>query len=344
MNEGTSRLDQQPSYYQSSGWQGSDELHPPGDGAPAYRVVFKTLKVAFEAQEVRGPNFVIRFAHGNVQRGGMTLGGAMPGRSFNQAILASEALFRTSADGVFVDFRPVGDYEFNGWEDTVDNVFYAEFILATEATSAQGRIAEGQRRLASLKSMIDLRFGTRVLGVPLTEEVGELFGDGHFNRQIHSGELGGEHELDPHEISAADLMAAFDAHAAIRDGLGGKARRAFDVACEWYWTSIHEDDPVVAYIGLHVALEAVVGTQKHAARELSRVTGKDEACCRQSLTEYKRHRNALVHGARGGARDIEKGYLTSMRVVVEALLSDRLGVLDDARTKLAAQAMDLRLT
>lgn len=339
MTELIPRLDQEPSYYQTSGWQGCDDNHPAGEGTPAYRVVYKTLKVAFsKGQEVRGPNFVVRFAHGDVARGGMNLGEAIPGRTFNQSILASEALFRTSADGVFVDFRHCGDYEFKAWEDTVKNVFYAEFVLATEATSAQGRLAEGRRRLASLKTMIDLRFGTRVLGVPLAEEVGSLFPDFHFNRQIHSARLGGEHELHPHELSAERLIEAFDAHQSIRAGRTAKDRRSLDLGCEWYWSSIHAEDPVVAYIGLHVALEAMVGTQEPAPRAMAQILEIDEESCARTLSQFKSHRNALVHGARGGTREVEEERLRSMRIVVEALLAHRLGVLDNPR-KTSARAV-----
>lgn len=33
-----------PPEFRFSGWQASDEEHPPGKGRPAYRVVYKTLR------------------------------------------------------------------------------------------------------------------------------------------------------------------------------------------------------------------------------------------------------------------------------------------------------------
>lgn len=52
----------------------------PSRGQPAYRIVFETLRYVLADFMIRFPNLVIRLGHGNVERGGLHLGGAISGR------------------------------------------------------------------------------------------------------------------------------------------------------------------------------------------------------------------------------------------------------------------------
>src|SRR4051794_17174426 len=63
-----------------SAWQQVDDAHPAGGGRPAYRVVYKTLRVIVGEGVIRFPNLHLRFGHGNVERGGVNLDGAVRGR------------------------------------------------------------------------------------------------------------------------------------------------------------------------------------------------------------------------------------------------------------------------
>jgi hypothetical protein len=65
-------------FFAASGWQDTDDEHPPGDGMPAYRVVYKTVKTHLPEVNMVWPNLVMRFGHGSVRRGGMKLGEALP--------------------------------------------------------------------------------------------------------------------------------------------------------------------------------------------------------------------------------------------------------------------------
>ncbi|HTC58525.1 MAG TPA: hypothetical protein VK691_00220, partial [Solirubrobacteraceae bacterium] len=60
-----------PDLLVTSGWQDSDDEHPPGEGTPAYRVVYKSLKTFLPEFEMFWPNLVMRTGHGGVRRGGI---------------------------------------------------------------------------------------------------------------------------------------------------------------------------------------------------------------------------------------------------------------------------------
>lgn len=67
-----------PDLLLASGWQGTDEEHPPGEGVPAYRVVYKALKTFLPEVNMGWPNLIMRAGHGSVARGGIKLPDVLP--------------------------------------------------------------------------------------------------------------------------------------------------------------------------------------------------------------------------------------------------------------------------
>ena len=67
-----------PDFLAASGWQDSDDDHPPGKGTPAYRVVYKSLKTFLPEFKMVWPNLVMRTGHGSVRRGGMKFDDVLP--------------------------------------------------------------------------------------------------------------------------------------------------------------------------------------------------------------------------------------------------------------------------
>jgi len=72
----------------ASGWQRSDDAHPLGTGRPAYRVVYKTLRVLpFPALIMHWENLRLTLANGDVERGGMRVPTGIPGRNPRHVII-----------------------------------------------------------------------------------------------------------------------------------------------------------------------------------------------------------------------------------------------------------------
>jgi hypothetical protein len=94
-----------------------------------------------------------------------------------------------------------------GWEDEVHDAWYIEFILHSNETEPAARLGEGRRRLAPLRTMLDLHFGRRLLGVLLTEELGEVHNDGHWSRQLSSDAVASETYLPVGAVTNEDLLS-----------------------------------------------------------------------------------------------------------------------------------------
>lgn len=331
----------QPHFLALSGWQGTDEEHPPGEAHPAYRAVYKTLRLGLPAAEFGWPNLRVRFGHGDVHRGGVTLPGATPARQRDRWILPEAGPL--VPDGEMVQYEPRVNmhYQFAGWEGTVEEVFFVEFVLLTAAEEPRDRLAEGRRTLASLKTMLELRFGPRVLGLELTEELGELFDDGHFNRSLQSQELGAESQLDAIPITKEELLgwAHGDLNRHVERPVTDKER--VRLACDWYWSAIHADQLVTEYIELWFVVEALLmpnASNIRPVRErLAEWIGGDEKDWREVVGRHFGRRSKLVHGQE--PRVIAQIDVENLRALVEALLQTEFGTVDEERaSRLRASA------
>jgi hypothetical protein len=198
----------EPHWLRAEGWQRTDEAHAPGEGAPAYRAVFKTLRTILPPGEMRFTNLLMRRGHGAVDRGGMVVPGSLPSRRPRHWLLP-ESGRRIPAGEDQLRYEPDINmtYEFQAWQDEIQDIFFVEFFLETESREPDAMLAEGRHKLSSMKTMLDPRFGPRLLGVALLEELGEIFPDGHFNRSLRSESVVAESQLDVRAVSPDDLMA-----------------------------------------------------------------------------------------------------------------------------------------
>jgi hypothetical protein len=72
----------------ASAWQRCDEKHPSSEGVPAYRVVYKTLRLLpWPGLALQWPNLRVVFANGDVERGGFTTPTAVPGRNPRERVI-----------------------------------------------------------------------------------------------------------------------------------------------------------------------------------------------------------------------------------------------------------------
>ncbi len=323
----------EPDWLVFSGWQGGDKDHPPGRGAPAYRIVFKTLRALIGEAEIVWPNLRITTGHGTVSRGGVKLPGALAARQAGKWVLPEYG--RLIQDGEALRYQPTGleNFVFEAWEDEIKDVFYVEFLLKTRARGPVEQIVEGRDRLADLKTMFDIRFGPRILGVMLTEEAGEVFDDWHFNRRIGSDQIGHEFQLDVIGVSQDDLLAWQKTDMARNEARAVEEKRRLRLASQWYWLAIHERDPVNQYLALWFVVEILAmpdTTDIRPVRELLAAhVGGTQDDWRNFVGRHFGRRSELVHGE--AERVVKPEDLGSLRELVEVLLALELSELSEER-------------
>jgi hypothetical protein len=320
-----------PDFFSMSGWQRSDDEHPPGSGIPAYRIVYKTLKTYLPAIQMTWPNLTLRAGHGDVDRGSVLLGEAMQLRREHRWILPQPG--DVEIDGDAATFRPreTKNFEFRAWEEQVEGVFFVELILYTTEESPDRRMAEGRRRLGYLKTLIELSLGPRVLGALLTEELGEVFPDGHFNRNLQSEQVANEWQMD--------LAAIEDAKEWARHPLGTlitrppEDRERLSLACDWYWRSTETADLVTEYLELWFVVEALAmpdTTDVRPVRErLAAAFGGNQSDWSELVGRHCGRRSNLVHGQ--ARREVNETDVEGLRDLVQALLELEFGIENDER-------------
>jgi Apea-like HEPN len=337
-------LNEEPDWIVASGWQLADAQHPAGGGTPAYRAVFKTLRVAVPTVSLEWPNLRVRFGHGFVERGGMNLPGAIPARAPNRWLLPESGRLIPVEAGQF-RYEPVINmsFHFAAWQNLVADVFFVELLLKTVATEPRTCLQEGRRTLASLKVMLELEFGSRLLGTMLTEEAGAVFDDWHFNRLLNTEQLGAESQLDVAGIQPEQIDEW--AHPQIDDYMSRSEtdRHKVGLASEWYWTAIHAEEPVSEFLHLWFAVEVLAmpnTTNIRSVRErLAATVGGEPADWEEFVGRLYGKRGRLAHGEE--ERQVTDAELANLRAVVEVLLQAEVGALDPDRATALRQRVGL---
>jgi hypothetical protein len=322
------RYDERPEFLRLDAWQDVDEEHPAGAGTPAYRAVYKTLRVVVASATFHWPNLVIHFGHGTVKRGGAEIRNAAPGRTPREWVMLEQ--HGLVPRGGELEFRSLPNvyFEMGGWQDEVADAWHVEFILHSDETEPAARLTEGRRRLAPVKTMLDLQFGRRLLGVRLTEELGVLHSDGHWSRALTSDSVASETYLPVGAITREDLLAfahgPVDAHQQRAD----QDRDRIRLACDWYWTAPTSDDPITEYLHLWFVVEALCMPDTTNIRpvneRLASILGGAATAWNPVVGRHFGRRSKLVHGEE--QRLVAKEHIDELRMIVEVLLAAELGV------------------
>lgn len=322
-----------PDFFTASGWQDTDDEHPPAGGVPAYRVVYKTLKTHLPEVNMVWPNVVMRTGHGSVRRGGMRLGEALPMRREGHWLLPQPGA--TEVDGTRMTFQPSGitNFEFHAWQEEVEELFFVELVLHTTEERSDRRLAEGRSRLASLKTLIELAFGPRVLGALVTEGLGEVFPDGHFSRSLESERVGNEYQMGLAAVTPEDFSAWTGRTLANYLQRPLEELRRIGLACDWYWRSTQTADLVTEYLELWFAVEVIAmpdTTNVRPVRErLAAAFGGTEGEWGDFVGRHFGRRSDLVHG--NTKREVEEREVESLRDLVQGLLEQEFGIPNGAR-------------
>jgi hypothetical protein len=274
------------------------------------------------------PNLVMRTGHGTVKRGGMRLGDALPMRRDGQWLLAQPG--KTVVNGNTMSFQPSGvsNFEFHAWEDEIQELFYVELILQTTDESPNRRIAEGRRRLASLKTLIELAFGMSVFGAVITEGLGEIFPDGHFNRSLESELVANEYQASLSAVTIDQFTAWKDSQLTKHVQRTPEDQRRVGLACDWYWRSTQTADLVTEYLELWFTVEVVAmpdtANIKPVRQRLATAFGGTEHDWADFVGRHAGRRSELVHG--DTQREVDEDHVESLRDLVQGLLELEFGI------------------
>lgn len=314
-----------PPEFSLSGWQMSDEAHRGGDGKPAYRVVYKTIRTAPSVPTgVVASNCRVLFTNDKVTWGEPRFGRALTWRRPDRFLLPDWGI--TRFDPLLYTRCKDDVIPMEGHQETTPPMNHVEilYVLADEAAALkhQERLATARAAIAPLLASLDLSFGPRLLGVRITEELGEVFDDWHWNRRLDGRtvalEAQAEFRVIDGDAASAQIAAIFDVNTARTE----EERARLRTAAQWYWRAEAEDDPVLEFVSHWLTIESLemddtnIGPVKASVRALVRSNRNIEAVGRLFGLRGK-----LVHGK---SRSVSARQTQAIRAVAHALLERRL--------------------
>jgi hypothetical protein len=255
-------LGDQLEHYVMGGWQNTDDEHPPDHGHPGYRVAYKSLKVVPSRDiQLRWPNLSITFAAGTLNRGGVRTPEGVEGRRPNHQVVPEYGMRLIDPNGTARYLGcPDRRLTFAGWEENAGGLLYIEILyrLADGADTLADSIRRaGRAAIAPIKTMLDLAFGPRLLGLPLLEEIGEVFDDWHWSRRLDSVSLSTELQLRPEILEAQVFVERMRRALEDNQSKTPEERRRFRLASQWYWLADAEPDPVNRFVQLWLVIESL---------------------------------------------------------------------------------------
>lgn len=317
-----------PNQFRLQGWQRVDDAHPAGLGRPGYRTVFKTLRcIPYPSVEIEFENLRIRFANGDVERGGARSLNSIPTRAPLHEIVPEHGRLVDREGHVHYMNGPDMLLSMGGWEDTVQAVCFVEIICITGDVgdgSSAAILTAGRERVASIITMLDLEYGARLLAMPLTEEIGEVCNDWHWNRRLDSVKVSLESQAQVHHIDGQSFVDTIVPRLQDVAAMPEEAAHRLRLSSQWVLFAQAEPDRINRYAFWWLAIESLTMESTniiHAWTELENVTGLGEAGCKSLVKRLYRWRNDILHGQK---REVPEECLEDIAHVARGLLAARL--------------------
>ena len=320
-----------PHLQQMTGWQQVDEDHPPHTGKPAYRVVYKTLKIIpFPSVEMKWPNLKVNFYCGDVERGGVKFEGAIPGRREDQGVVPEHGRLLQHGESGRTYLRcPNTNVHAAAWQETVKAVSALEIIwIAESVTLEQPRdlIEAGRTAVGPLLTQLEFEFGPRLLSTRITEEAGETFEDWHWNRLTFTGTVYTETQASLQHQDGSDFIERFQHLHAKYETLGAEERARLRLASRWYWIAQEETDPPSRFLQWWLVIESLempkTSDIKPAVAQLAMLLNCDASAIKGKVGRLFGMRSKLVHGE---IRKIPDEWMEAAEVFARLLLAHRSG-------------------
>ena len=172
-------------------------------------VVHKTIRTVVAPRlNVDMGTLRLTFGNGAVTLGRPVFEGALPSRRPGHFLLPEWGSIEQEGESFRYEFRQnVGIHVKAHQADTpVGNYVEILYDIGDSSDSSyEGMIAAGRAGVAPLLVMLDLMFGERMLGPLITEEVGEVFEDWHWNRKLGGRTVALESQARPNLLPAQEV-------------------------------------------------------------------------------------------------------------------------------------------
>ncbi|WP_153001408.1 HEPN domain-containing protein [Microbacterium testaceum] len=293
-----------PSHVTFNAWQEVDDDHPAGAGQPGYRIVYKTIRtVPIPPLTVNGGSFRLTIGNGQVSWGQARFPNAMQHRREGEWLVPQWGTLHI--EGNTARYEPEVDrtVAMAAHNETTPMCNYVELLYIlpqTERQSYEDHLSSARARVAPLTAAIDVLYGERLLGPVITEEIGDIFEDWHWNRWLGGPTVGYEGQARIKRLDTMAFTAALEPVLKLQSERDEQARNRVRVACQWYWTADRESDPVMKFIASWLAIEALeLGENANIApikAAVAQILSVDQRVISQAVGRTYGLRNKLLHG------------------------------------------------
>jgi hypothetical protein len=318
-----------PSIVTFSGWQGNDDQHVVGDGTPGYRIVYKTIRtITVPMLEIDATNLRISFQNGPVKWGEPRFTNALPGRRENHWIVPEWGTLRldTEPQGYEIQLNPL--VEMAAYTENTPSTNYVEILYKFSdglVRSLAEQLAFGRSATAPLTAALDLIYGERLLGAVITEEVGEIFPDWHWNRLLGGRNVSMEFQARVDLLNAREIAGALNVVLELHAERDEQERARVRIASQWYWRADRDADPVLRFLGYWLCIEALeLGDNAKIApikAAVAAIIGTTVSEVSEGVGRIYGLRGNIAHGK---IRDVKPEEIERVRAVAEALLESKL--------------------
>jgi hypothetical protein len=321
-------------FLKASFWQRSSPQHPGGTGKQGYRVIYKTLKlIPIPTINLSVANLRVRMVVEKVEAGGVRVKGETFPTLYPNNLLLPEQI-EIERDGKTITFHGKTNmhWHFEPYEEELPMYGIVELFLEMDEENEDNFLSEGRRRISPILAILDLVFGERLIGSLITEEIVELFPDGHWNRKVISPLVGSESQLDMMKIEVSQIEQMKISVEALGK-LGDVEWKKVALAADWFWKSERKSerksDAIDKFIELWICLEALEMSDtdiKPISEKLATITTENYDFWKKPIGRLFGKRSDLVHGK---SNEIEKNEVVILRGIVKILLANTLGKVED---------------
>lgn len=320
---------QLPSAITLSGWQMADEDHPDTGCAPGYRIVYKTIRTVFApALRLDAGNLLVRCDNGEITWGETRFPDALAHRREGEWVVPQWGKVTWQGSQGTYTAEPDRQVAFDAHQENTPPANFVEILYQLpegENLDWAEKLELGRRRIAPLTAAMDLLWGERVLGPIITEEVGTIFDDWHWNRLLGGPTVAWEGQATVGVVSASDLRDALDVAFTTNRKYSEPERERLRIAAQWYWRADREQDRVMKFLSYWLCVEAVaLEDGGHKIGPVKTMVAAILDTAENAIGGIGRIYNVRGKIAHGHSRAVTGEALAGAKAIAEALLSRRL--------------------
>jgi len=321
---------QLPSAVTFTGWQGVDDEHPVGTGTEGYRIVYKTIRtVVVPEVSWNAGRVMVRLLNSPMTWGEARYPNAVRYRRDNEWMVPQWGDVERRGD----QFRYAPNMDptvaMEAHEETTPSGNFVEILYQLPDAGDldyKQKLAMGQARVAPLTAAMDLIWGERVIGAVIAEEVGEVFGDWHWNRIIGGPTVlwEGQARLGVHD--GRQYVEGLTLFNTIFGEHSEDERARLRVAAQWYWRADSDSDRVMRFLSYWLCSEACTleGGEwniRALKKAVAAILDTSVPTISAAVGRIYSLRGLVAHGK---GRAVDDQTLRAAKAIAEALLSRRL--------------------